>query len=308
MEAMAIKSNKLLVIGGTGFIGRYVVREALKRNFTLTVLSFKEVAKDSKVEHVQYIQADTTNFGDLETKLTGIEFNYVINLGGYIDHSNFKNGGRKVIDDHYESVLNITEILNWESLKSFLQVGSSNEYGSNSAPQKEDDRERPFSPYSLAKVTASQTLQMLNQVDNFPAIIIRIFLVYGPGQSQDRFIPQIIEGCVRDENFETSSGLHFNDFTYVEDIASGIMDLLICKDAVGEVVNLASGKAVRVRSIVEKVCSIVGKGNPIYGSLDRPVNNPELYADITKAKKLINWKPRTSLDEGLKLTINSFKL
>lgn len=304
---MEINQNSLLVIGGTGFIGRYVVKEALERNFSITVLSFKEVLDEQRISKVKYIQADATDFQELKTKISGLDFNYAINLGGYIDHSSFKFGGRKVIDDHYKSVLNILEILNWDCLQSFLQVGSSNEYGDNAAPQKEDDRERPFSPYSLAKVSASQTLQMLNQVEGFPAIVIRIFLVYGPGQTQDRFIPQIIKGCVNDEDFETSSGIHFNDFTYVEDIAVGIMDLLVCPEAIGQVVNLASGKPVRVRSIVEKVCNIVGKGNPIYGSLDRPVNNPELYADITKAKKLINWKPNTTLEQGLRLTIQSFE-
>ena len=66
---MEINQNNLLVIGGTGFIGRYVVKEALKRNFSITVLSFKEVLEEQRISKVKYIQADATDFQELKTKI-----------------------------------------------------------------------------------------------------------------------------------------------------------------------------------------------------------------------------------------------
>jgi len=299
--------SSLLVIGGTGFIGRYVVAEAIRRDFDVTALSLNNPNPKLMIDEAHYVSGDVTRPKDLTNSLKKNDFHYVVNLGGYIDHSDFRNGGRKVIDDHFKSVLNLLEFLDWNCLESFLQVGSSSEYGNILAPQHEDDNAKPFSPYSLAKFLSSQTLQMLNEADDFPAILVRIFLTYGPGQSDDRFIPQIIKGCLNDESFETSAGTNFCDFTYVEDIASGLLDLLVCKEAVGEIVNLASGEPIEIRSIVNDINNIIGKGRPIYGSLDRPIHNPELYADITKAKRLINWKPDISLEEGLKLTINSIK-
>ena len=64
----------------------------------------------------------------------------------------------------------------------------------------------PISPYSLGKTASTHFLEMINKTEGFPLLYIRLFLVYGPGQNQDRFIPQIIKGCIKDENFDTSFG------------------------------------------------------------------------------------------------------
>lgn len=296
----------LLVIGGTGFIGKFVVKEAVTRKYKVTVISLNKPAIENQILNVEYLSADIKNLKELQGVLEEKDFHYVINLGGYIDHSNFLNGGREVMNAHYLSVLNILEVINWKALKSFVQIGSSNEYGDIKPPQKEDSKERPISPYSLAKVAASQTLQMLHKVNDFPAIVVRIFLVYGPGQGNERFIPQIIEGCIEDREFKTSSGHQINDFTYVEDISEGLMDLMLCPEAIGEVVNLASGEPVRIRSIIEKVNKLVGKGTPVFGTLDRSENNRNLYADTAKIKSLIKWEPKITLSEGLQKTIDSY--
>lgn len=297
----------LLVIGGTGFIGRYVVSEAIKRGFEVSVFSLNIPKTHERLVQAEYFSLDVKDINSIKKVTKNKNFDYVINLGGYINHSKFNEGGRQVIDDHFSSVLNIIECVNWYGLKSFLQVGSSSEYGDNKSPQNENMLEKPSSPYSLAKSAATQTLKMLHLTEDFPAIIVRVFLAYGPGQSDDRFIPQIIKGCIADEEFKTSKGLNFCDFTYVEDISAGIMDLLVCKAALGEVINLASGKPIQIKSIVEKIKKIINKGKPIFGGLDNPINNENLYADISKAKSLIDWETSIDLDEGLRKTITSYE-
>ena len=296
----------LLVIGGTGFIGRYVVREAIKRGFAVSVFSLNIPKTHERLVQAKYFSLDIRDISSLKKVTKNENFDYVINLGGYINHSKFNEGGRQIIDDHFSSVLNIIECVNWHGLKGFLQVGSSSEYGDNKSPQNENMIDKPFSPYSLAKSAATQTLKMLHHREDFPSIIVRIYLAYGPGQSDDRFIPQIIKGCFADEEFKTSEGLNYCDFTYVEDISAGIMDLLVCNAALGEVVNLASGKPVQIKSIVEKINKIINKGKPVFGSLDNPINNENLYADISKAKSLIDWETSIELDEGLSKTIASY--
>ena len=102
-----------------------------------------------------------------------------------------------------------------------MNIGSSDEYGSNRAPQNEMQRESPISPYSFGKTASSHFLEMLNRIDNFPSCSLRLFLVYGPGQNDHRFIPQIIEGCLSDNIFNTSKGEQIRDFCFVEDIVEG---------------------------------------------------------------------------------------
>ena len=92
---------------------------------------------------------------------------------------------------------------------------------------------------------------------------------------------------------------------YVGDIVNAILISLKSKNAFGEVINIASGFAISIKDIVEIVQSIIGSGNPIYGEIvNRCHENMQLYADISKAKKLLNWEPKVHIKEGLIKTIS----
>ena len=131
-------------------------------------------------------------------------------------------------------------------------------------------------------------------------------MVYGPGQNNKRFLPQIIEGCLSDSSFPASAGEQLRDFCYVDDISRGIIMSLKNDDVKGKVVNLASGKSISIREIVELVRSIIGSGNPEFGEIPYRVGeNMALYADTTKAKKLLNWTPEIEIEEGIRRTIFS---
>ena len=94
-------------------------------------------------------------------------FDYVVNLGGYINHQLFKDGGRNLIDTHFITIQNLVEVLPRNKLKRFVQIGSSDEYGNAPAPQNEKMREQPISPYSLAKVASTHFLQMLHKMNRW---------------------------------------------------------------------------------------------------------------------------------------------
>ena len=188
-----------------------------------------------------------------------------------------------------------------------VDIGSSDEYGNAPAPQHENLREKPISPYSLAKVASSHFLQMLYRTENFPAVTLRLFLTYGPGQDTGRFLPQIIRGCLSDITFPTSAGEQFRDFCYVDDTVCAILQALDSSEGEGEVFNVASGIPISIREIIEKVRNITGSGKPIYGKVPyRPGENMELYASISKAKNILQWEPKVSLKDGLTKTINYF--
>ena len=94
---------------------------------------------------------------------------------------------------------------------------------------------------------------MLNRTENFPACTLRLFLVYGPGQSQERFVPQIIKGCFLNQSFKTSLGEQIRDFCFIEDITDGILRTLQSPNVFGKTYNLASGKPVKVKSIINQI-------------------------------------------------------
>lgn len=300
------KNNNLLIAGGTGFIGKNVAKHALNKGFNVTIISKNKPSLSNKIKKVEYINVDINDKRRLFLKLKNRSFNYVINLSGYVNHANYFNGGSKIFDTHFNGTVNLVECVNNKILKNFIQIGSSDEYGSNISPQKEQMREKPISPYSCAKVASTHFLQMLNKTHKFPVIILRLFLVYGIGQKNDRFIPQVIEGCIKKKSFPVSSGNQIRDFCYIDDVVKAIISSLRNKKSFGEVINIASGNPVKIKHVINSIIKKVGFGKADFGKIKyRDFENMKLYADVTKAKKLLNWKPAITLDQGLNLIINS---
>ena len=298
-------NNHILIVGGTGFIGTHVVKEAITLGLKVTIISKNYKDLSERINDVEYLSINISKKVKLYNQLKDKVFHYVINLGGYVDHSNYSSGGEKVVDTHFNGTKNLINCINKDSLKSFIQIGSSDEYGANLAPQNESHRESPISPYSFAKTSATHFLQMLYKTENFPVVILRPFLVYGPGQDMKRFIPQIISGCIEGRNFPTSEGGQLRDFCFISDFVRSIFSSIDNSKAFGEVINIASGEPIAIKEVVSKIQKIVSTGNPQFGKVPyRAGENMELFADITKAKKLLNWKPKITLEEGLKQTID----
>lgn len=298
-------SKNILIIGGTGFIGNSLAIESLKQGYQVCVISLNK--PDEEIKGVRYFQVDILNRTELKKVFKAVSCNYVVNLCGYVDHREFKNGGRKVIDTHFIGLQNILELIDWNILKKFVQIGSSEEYGSQSAPQNESLKEEPLSPYSFAKVSSTNLLKMLYMTHKLPVVILRLFLVYGPNQDKNRFLPQIIHGCLSKKSFPVSEGKQIRDFCYIDDVVSAILLTLDNDDILGEVLNIASGKAITIRKVVSMVQESIGNGKPEFGMISyRKNESMELYANIEKANRLLNWKPIVSIKEGLDKTIYSY--
>ncbi|MCP4652310.1 MAG: NAD-dependent epimerase/dehydratase family protein [Candidatus Omnitrophica bacterium] len=299
--------DKILVIGGTGFIGSHLVKRCLKDTENVSVLSLPE--KTEPIKDVEYITADLCDKPSLAKALKARAFDYVFNLGGYIDHTHYFKGGRRVIEAHLIGLMNLLDSIDWDRLKGFVQIGSSDEYGGLLAPQNEAMREMSISPYSFAKTAASHFIQMISKTEDFPGVVARFFLVYGPGQDDRRFLPQIIKACLNGEEFKTSEGKQLRDFCYVEDAVQALAQLALSNSAKGKIFNVGSGQAVTIREMVEKIVKITGKGTPLWGTYPyRKGENMQLYADTSLIKEKIGWQPQISLEEGLKRTVEFYKI
>lgn len=299
--------NNLLVIGGTGFIGRHLIMSAINSGYNVSSISLNLPEEEFRIQGVNYYKGNIIDLSSIKF-IKDINFEYVVNLGGYVDHTLLQNGGNNVINAHFNGLRNIINCLSKQNLKHFIQIGSSDEYGKGLAPQNEALRELPTSPYSLAKVASTHFLQMLYRTENFPSTIIRLFLTYGPGQKENRFLPQVIKGCINDKSFPTTDGNQIRDFCYIDDVIRAILLIFKSDRTIGEIINVGSGIPVSIKLIINMVCSEIGKGKPQFGKIIfRKEENSNLYADINKIKKLIKWQPQVSFEEGLKITINNIK-
>ena len=135
-----MSNKKLLIIGGEGFIGKNIANKAILKGYDVTVIRFQQTSKNIKQSY-DVFSCDILDIRKLSLFLQSRDFNYIINCSGYIDHTPFSNGGRDIVEQHFTGVVNIVEYIKRDKLKAFIQLGSSDEYGVNQAPQFEEQRE-----------------------------------------------------------------------------------------------------------------------------------------------------------------------
>ena len=301
---MKLKKN-ILIVGGTGFIGYHLARKSLRKGWKVTSISSKKPKKIRYLPKVKYMLCDITKKKSLKKSIRK-NFDYVVNLGGYVDHSNKK----KTFDSHYTGCKNLAEIFIKKMPVAFLQMGSSIEYGKIKSPQKENARCNPKSIksiYGKAKLLSSMYLINLFKKKNFPSTILRLYLAYGPRQDINRFIPIIIKNCIKNKKFNCSEGNQYRDFVHVDDVVNAILKSLINKNARGQIINVGSGKPRKIRNIIEHIKKISKGGYPQFGKIKlRKDEILKLYPNIKKAKNKINWRPKIPFDKGLKSTIKFY--
>ena len=298
---MKIKKN-ILIVGGTGFIGYHLAKKSLKKGWQVTSVSTRYPKKIRSLSKVKYLICDITKKNLLKKKLKN-SFDYVVNLGGYVDHSNKK----KTFDSHYTGCKNLAEIFLKKKIKAFIQMGSSVEYGSLKSPQKEDGKCNPNSIYGKAKLSATKYLINLFYKKNFPSVVLRLYLAYGPKQDFNRFIPIIILGCKSNKKFPCSKGNQLRDFIHIDDVVDIIIKSILNKNTKGQIMNIGSGTPQKLKNIIQYIKKISKGGHPEFGKIKlRKDEILKIYPNIKKVKKLINWKPKVMFKTGLKNTVKSY--
>ena len=213
-------TKKILITGGTGFIGYHLAKKCLKFNWKVTSLSSNRPKKVRKLKKVKYLIADISSKKKLKNKIK-INFDYVVNLAGYVDHSR----KLKTIKSHYNGCKNISSLFINSKIKKFIQIGSSIENGKINSPQIENNtpNRKILSAYGEAKLLSSNFLLDLNKKYNFPVTILRLYLIYGPYQDPNRVIPITILNSIFNKKFDCSDGKQSRDFLYIDDLVDGII-------------------------------------------------------------------------------------
>ena len=181
----------MLVTGGTGFIGYHILKK-LKGKFSIISLSSKKPITKRKIKNIKYLKCDISNKKSLFDKLSKIKkIDYVINLAGYVDHSNKK----KTFETHYYGCKNLVDYLSYKKIKLFIQIGSSLEYGNQKSPHHEKLKCNPIGVYGKSKLRSTKYILKAAKKKKLPYVILRLYQIYGPNQSINRLIPIVIDSC-----------------------------------------------------------------------------------------------------------------
>ena len=292
--------KNILIIGGTGFIGYHLAKKCLKKNFKVTSISKNQPKKIRFLKKVKYIICDINNKKIL--KKIDNNFDYVVNLGGYVDHKNKQETYRS----HYLGLKRLTKIFIKKKIKKFIQIGSSMEYGRVKSPQKENFNCYPESIYAISKFLSTKHLITLYKKKKFPAVILRLYQVYGPNQDKNRLIPIIIDSCKNNKSFPCSSGVQLRDFLFVDDLIDAILRCLD-KKVEGKIINIGSGKIIQVKKIINQIVDFYKAGKPLFGKIKlRKEEMIEVYPSLLNARKFLGWRAKFSFNSGILKTINFY--
>ncbi len=307
-----LSGAEVLLTGISGFIGSHLARRLVAEGANVHGL----VRKSSNLWRIQDIReqirlhhADLRNYEAVKNAIKESQPKKIFHLAACVDVSR----SFEVLDDMVEvnvrGTINLLRAAQDIGYDSFINTGTCEEYGDNPAPFCESQAPNPVSPYSASKVASTMFCQMLYKTRGLPIATLRPFLTYGPGQESDMLIPSLIKKVLKGEPFEMTQGEQTREFNYVDDVIDGFVRAAVTPDAIGEIINIGNGREYRIKEVVEGVLRLMDSPlKPKLGALDyRPGETWHFYCDNSKAKEVLGWEARTSLEEGLKKTISWFR-
>ena len=305
---------KILVTGGKGFIGSKIVEILSNDGHKITVvdnldtygiMTKKELENLNKwrtrnwnIENISMIQ------GDVLDRLVCLKAfksrpDIVIHLATY--------PRAKIVDNDpivgIPKVINTTTNLLWHSekfnVKKFVYISSSMVYGDFVDGMKEDGNTKPKNIYGEAKLTGERMVKLFAKRDGLNYNIIRPSGVYGPGDMPDRVVSKFFAKAMNNETITLHNGANKVDFTYRQDAATGIIQAALSSVA-NVSFNITAGHATSLRTLAEMIIEITGSKSEL-----EDTGNHKLYPmrgtlDIGRAKDLLGYEPKFTLEQGLK--------
>ena len=203
----------------------------------------------------------------------------------------------------------LCELLRKGRFRTLVHCSSSEAYGNaHHVPMDESHPQLPLTPYAASKIAGDHVAISYNRAFGLDIAIARPFNTYGPRQNELSYagvIPRTIMRIMNGEQPEIfGDGLQTRDFSYVGDMIEGIIAVFETYSTRGRVVNIASGKEVRIKKIVETIAKCMDYRGDIIHKPSRPGDVMRHRGDISLARDLFGYSPKTGLDEGLKKTVD----
>jgi UDP-glucose 4-epimerase len=294
----ALAGQKVLVTGGAGFLGSHLCQRLRQAGCEVHATSRQRRPPNG----MGWWQADLSDLDAARTLISTTRPDVIFHLAGSVGAS----PDLHLVLPTYQSLLSSTVNL----LLLCAEVGCRRIVltGSLTEPAPDVPQPMPSSPYAAAKWASSAYARMFHSLYAVPAVIVRPFMTYGPGQAPTKLVPSVIRSLLAGEPPKLSSGRFRADWVYVSDVIDGFIAAVTEPGIEGQTFDLGTGSLHSVRSLVEKLATIVGSSvEPQFGALpDRP-DEREWAANMQTAARL-GWRPSTSLEEGLEQTVKWYRV
>lgn len=297
-------NKSVLLTGANGFLGSCLA-EKLSKKYTSVTLTSYHSGRNPKIQPV-----DLLDFAKIRNLVFNAKPDIVIHAGSFVDLSRDYEIGQQCIDSNVKGTLNLLEALRSHPPQKIIYTSTEEIYGNGPIPYVETQNPDPPSLYSISKLAAEHMCRLYAKELGIKLVILRIATFYGPGQPERRFIPQMILKALKNEPVLINSGVKKRDYIYIDDVVNGI--LLACETELAtdiEVMNLGGGQSYSLIYLAKMIISKAKSSSVIKKNAfpDRAGEADKWILDIAKAKKMLMWQPKVSLEEGITKEIEYFK-
>lgn len=303
----------ILVTGGAGFIGSHLCDRLLEMGERVLCLDNFNDYYDPKLKEANIREAkENPSFnlvrGDildrelLEEIFSNYRIEKVAHLAAIAGVRPSILSPQRYIDTDVKGTLNLLEVSSRYNVKNFIFGSSSSVYGIKEKItfNEENPTDRQISPYAAAKKSAELFCWVYHHLYEMPITILRFFTVYGPRQRPDMAIRKFTELIMNGKHIQIfGDGTSKRDYTYIDDIIDGVFNALQRKFDF-EIINLGDSKIIELKELVAIISEELGIEPKVEQLLPQPGDVPITYADISKAEKLLDYKPKVYIREGIR--------
>jgi NAD dependent epimerase/dehydratase len=312
---MQLREKTVLVTGAGGFIGSHLTEHLVELGVNVKTFvrynsrndwGLLELLPNDVLNKIEVIMGDLKDADAVRYAVEDVDI--VFHLGSLIAIPYSYIHPRETIETNVLGALNVLMAAKENDIEKLIHTSSSEVYGTaRYVPIDESHPLQGQSPYSASKIGADKIAESFYCAFDLPVAIIRPFNTYGPRQSARAVIPTIITQALTKEKIFLGSLHPTRDYTPVKDVVEGFIKVAESPKSVGEVINIGSNFEISIGDLANKIISLVGKNAEIITDTSRvrPQDSEveRLWCDNTKAKRLLGWEPKTSLDDGLEKTI-----
>jgi len=313
MNSNHIKGKRVLLAGGSGFVGSHLVKHFQEAGAEIFILD-PETPRMARIfngfiPRFTYYRSDLLNQYELHEIIAKVWPEVVIHLGASLNRErNYPNIYKGIYSD-IQGTVNLMESISGTDYEHFLYFSSAEVYGNTHVPPFEESmHSKPVSPYSATKIATEQFVITCSAINKRPYTILRPFQLYGEGQSMNMFIPEFINTALKGIPFRMTYGKQTRDLVYIDDLCSAVLSVCLTKTTFNEVLNICSGVEVSMIEMAELMSELMGGVELLPGSYEYKGDEIwNLFGSAVKMKKMTGWQAQTPMLEGLTRTINWFR-
>ena len=317
------KQKNILVTGGAGFIGSHLVDKLLgEGDWQITVVDnfndfYAPEVKRANISaflfHPQFAlrEIDICDAENLREVFAENKFDAIVHLAAQAGVRPSLSEPKLYAETNINGTLNLLELAREFAVEQFVFGSSSSVYGINSkVPFAEDDKiSQPISPYAATKAAGELLCHTYSHLYPIRSVCLRFFTVYGARQRPDLAIHKFARLISDDKPIEMfGDGTTRRDYTFVDDIIQGVRAAIDYRETSHEIFNLGESQTIELSRLIELLEENLGKKATIQRKPMQPGDVPITFADITKAKELLNYNPTTKIEEGIEKFVEWFQI